>query len=169
MNQKLNRVILPITVALFVFYLCWQLYFMDKVYFFCPVDYKQGTIVIRSDSYGDGEFQARRNGSRRHNGIDLEADVGAPVYAVRSGRVLNAQGHKGLGNYVEILHEGGIITIYGHLLNISVSKNQIVRQGDKIAEIGKTGNANYSGVIAHLHFEIRAPNGRPLDPAGFLQ
>lgn len=168
MNQRVVGFILFIFLIILPFYLAYELYFLDKVYFLCPLDYKQDTLIIRNDSYGNGEFLAKRNGFRKHNGIDLQAPVGTPVYAAMGGKVLNAGFHKGLGNYVEIKHNSGYITIYGHLFRIGVEKNQLVRQGDEIGEVGKTGNADYRGLIPHLHFEIRM-DGVPLDPLEFLR
>jgi len=167
MNQKITGIILTIFLIAFPSYLVYELYYMDKVFFLCPIDYKQDTMVIRSDSYGNGDFLARRNGLRRHNGIDLKAPIGTPVYAARAGKVLRARFHKGMGNYVQLLHPSGYITIYGHLSRISVREKQLVRQGDKIGEVGKTGNANYHRLIPHLHLEVRN-YGVPLDPMAFL-
>lgn len=141
---------------------------MDKVYFLCPIEYKQDTVIIRHDSYGNGYFMAKRSGSRKHNGLDFQAKIGEPVYAVRGGTVKEAKFHRGMGNYVELSHPAGHTTIYSHLSKISVSEGQFVRQGDKIGEVGKTGNANYRNIMPHLHFEIRKKNV-PLDPMEFLE
>ena len=168
MYPKISKHTFFIFLIVFTFYLAYELYFLDKVYFLCPINYKDGGIAVRSDSYGSGDFMARRNGSRRHNGIDLKADVGEPVYAVRGGRVLNARFHRGMGNYVEIRHPGGYVTIYGHLSRIDTLQGVHVRQGDKIGEVGRTGNANSPGLSPHLHLEIRS-NGTPVDPMEFLK
>ena len=150
-------------------YLSYQLYYLDKIFFFCPVECKRDTVIIRHDSYGSGDFLSNRSGSRKHNGIDLQAKFGAAVYAVRAGKVIRAQFHRGMGNFIELTHPpGGYVTIYGHLSKIEVRAGQLVRQGQKIGEVGKTGNANYRGVIPHLHFEIRR-SGVPLDPMKFLE
>lgn len=156
-----------IFLIFFPFYLTYNLYYLDRVYFFCPIEYRQDTIIIRHDSYGSGEFMANRNGARKHNGVDLQAKIGAPVYAVRAGRVIEAKFNKGMGNYVEIMHNN-YSTIYGHLSRIDVKENQLVRQGQKIGEVGKTGNANNRLIIPHLHLEVRA-NDAPLDPMEYLE
>jgi murein DD-endopeptidase MepM/ murein hydrolase activator NlpD len=157
-------------VCLILLFLCSvrQLYYLDKAFFFCPIEYKQDTIIIRHDSYGSGDFLAERNGARKHNGIDLQADIGTPVYAVRGAKVREARFHKGLGNYVELFHPGGYVSIYAHLSKIEVKENQLVRQGQKIGEVGRTGNAGYRGIIPHLHFELRY-NDTPVDPMKFLE
>lgn len=147
--------------------LCATFYFLDKVYFLCPIEYK-GDIVIRCDKMGDGFFDASRNGNRKHEGIDLLAQLGTPVRACRLGIVTAATQRRGMGKYVVIKHFKGLTSIYGHLSEISVRKNSIVRQGDLIGRVGKTGNANYKSMLSHLHFEVRE-DGLPVDPLPYLQ
>ena len=168
MGQKIINFILIGFLLLFPYYLISRLSRLDTVYFLCPVEYRQDTIIIRHDSYGSGDFMAERSGSRKHNGIDLQAKIGEPVYAVRGGKVIEARFHRGMGNYVELSHPSGHATIYGHLSKIAAREGQAVRQGDKIGEVGKTGNANHRSIIPHLHFEIRRGNA-PLDPMEFLE
>lgn len=153
-------IILPI-------YLLISLYFLDKDYFLCPIKY-QSDIIIRSDRWGDGFFGALRFGRRLHQGIDLFAAVGTPVYASRFGRVIAASQNRGMGKYVIIKHPNNIITIYGHLSKIYVAKHKFLRQGQIIGAVGKTGNANFRDIQPHLHFEIRK-NGIPQDPLEYLE
>ena len=154
-------------------YLSVSLYFLDKNYFLCPIEYK-GDAVIRCDTRGEGFFAARRNGNRLHEGIDLSAEIGTPVKACRSGRVIvsriitNKDKKTGSGNYVIILHPGGITTTHGHLLEVYIRKNYLVRQGEVIGRVGKTGNANYADIQPHLHFEVRK-DGIPQDPLEYLE
>lgn len=157
----------------FLFLLCilpayffFSLYFLDRVSFFCPVGYK-GDMVIRSDSRGDGLFAAERSGRRLHQGIDLAAEIGAPVFASRSGFVVAAKRNHGMGNYVVIRHPGNFITIYGHLSEIVTVRGRFVRQGEVIGKVGKTGNANYPDIQPHLHFELKK-DGMPRDPLEYL-
>lgn len=139
---------------------------MDKQYFVCPVEYKND-IIIRNDHRGDGLFASKRSGGRMHKGIDLLADVSTPVLTARSGRVISATRNRGMGKYVIIRHRGNIITIYGHLSEIYVHKNEYVRQGQIIGSVGKTGNARSREMLPHLHFEIRK-NGVPQDPLEYI-
>jgi murein DD-endopeptidase MepM/ murein hydrolase activator NlpD len=148
-------------------YLSISLYFLDKKYFLCPIEYKWD-LVIRCDGRGDGFFGAKRNGQRMHTGIDLLAQINTPVLASRSGKVISATQNKGMGKYIIIRHPNNFITIYGHLLAIYVVKNEFVRQGQVIARVGKTGNANFRDVQPHLHFEIRK-DGIPQDPLEYLE
>ena len=147
-------------------YLMTSLGFLDKTYFICPIRYK-GDIIIRNDNFGDGLFAANRRGKRVHEGLDLLAEIGTPVLASRSGVVVSAKRNRGMGNYIVIKHEDHLISIYGHLSQIFVVKNQLIRQGEAIGSVGKTGNANHRDILAHLHFEIRK-NGVPQDPLQFL-
>lgn len=148
-------------------YLIISLYLLDKDYLLCPIEYKKD-IFIRCDSRGDGSFGARRRGNRMHNGIDLQTEIGTPVFASRSGRVIEVGYQPRLGNYIEIIHAGGLSTIYGHLLEIYVKQNAFIRQGQVIGSVGKTGNANFRDIQPHLHFEVRK-NGIPQDPLEYLE
>ncbi len=139
---------------------------VNKENFISPIYYSYD-IIIRNDSRGDGFFAAKRSGSRVHNGIDLLANMGTPVLAARSGLVIEATSSKGMGNYVILKHSGGLTTIYGHLSSIDTKKGMLVRQGEIIGRVGKTGNANHPDMLPHLHFEIRR-NNIPQDPSGFL-
>ncbi len=144
-----------------------NLFPLDKFKFLSPIDYS-GDIPIRRDDYGDGSFGARRSrGRRTHLGIDILAEVGTTVKAAKSGIVLNAERNHGLGKYVEIKHRHGLVTIYGHLSEIMVKKGQVVKQGQVIGEVGKTGNAYRKLILPHLHFEVRK-FGMPQDPVDYL-
>jgi len=105
----------------------------------------------------------RRNG-RPHEGIDLAASPGTPIYAAAPGRVIYSDnGLGGYGNVVIIKHERHFTTVYAHNRKNRVRYGQFVERGDHIADVGQTGRA--SG--PHLHFEIRARK-KPVDPLGYL-
>lgn len=148
-------------------YLWVSLYFLDRVYFLCPIEYK-GDVLVRYDSRGGGSFGSPRGGNRLHQGLDLLAKIGTGVLASRTGKVITVAKDNGMGNYIIIKHPHNFITLYGHLQQIYVTKNQWLRQGQVIATVGNTGNARYQGIQAHLHFEIRK-NGIPQDPIEHLQ
>jgi len=97
-------------------------------------------------SYGDG-FGAGRN----HQGQDVFAKCGSKLVAVRSGRVQTVASHSSAGNYIVIDGKStGVDTAYMHLRRKAIPREgSRVRQGEKIGEVGDTGNA--SG--CHLHFE----------------
>ncbi len=97
-----------------------------------------------------------------HTGIDLAkygSAHGQPIVAANSGTVIRASWYGGYGNCVMVDHGGGIVTLYAHASRILVSKGQYVSRGEKIAEIGNTGNS----FGAHLHFEVRI-NGDQVNP-----
>jgi murein DD-endopeptidase MepM/ murein hydrolase activator NlpD len=87
----------------------------------------------------------------RHRGIDLTAPTGTSVFAALDGQVIQAGKHKQYGNYVAIDHGNGVVTLYAHHKLNLVTPGDIVRRGQKIAEVGRTGNATGP----HLHFELK--------------
>ncbi|MBN2118984.1 MAG: LysM peptidoglycan-binding domain-containing M23 family metallopeptidase [Anaerolineales bacterium] len=105
-------------------------------------------------------------GQDGHNGIDISAPEGVPIYAADNGVVTMAQGgwNYGYGNVVQIDHGNGFVTIYAHLSVISVGMCQSITAGAPIGAAGNTGNSQG----AHLHFEIRQ-NGTPVNPWLLLQ
>ncbi len=134
--------------------------------FLCPLHTNE--TKIRNDAYGDGEFGAKRSGGRLHLGIDLQAPVGTPVKAAKSGQAF-AKKNRGMGKYVVIGHPDGTKSIYGHLFKMFVTNGQRVRRGDIIGEVGKTGNARNPSMLPHLHFEIWIDE-EPVDPlAGYME
>ena len=102
--------------------------------------------------------------NRMHNGIDLAAPQGTPIFAVHAGTVTLARWNGGYGYAVIIDHGDGVQTLYGHNSELLVTEGQEVSAGERIALAGNTG---YS-FGAHLHFEIHV-NGVPQDPVPWLQ
>jgi len=100
---------------------------------------------------------------RHHNGIDIAAPRGTPIYAGRGGLVSFAGWYYGYGLAVMIDHGAGIISIYGHASKLLVRGGQAVSAGQIIARVGCTGSCTGS----HVHFEVRV-NGRPLNPLRYL-
>ncbi len=87
----------------------------------------------------------------RHKGIDLNAPTGTAVFAALDGQVVTAGRHKQYGNYVVVEHGNGVVTLYAHHNLNLVREGDIVRRGQKIAEVGRSGNATGP----HLHFELK--------------
>ena len=102
-------------------------------------------------------------GSTYHEGIDIASDYGVPVEATASGTVTQAGWVDGYGYLVEIKHDGGITTRYGHNSALLVTVGQQVEQGTVVALVGSTGNSTGP----HCHYEVRI-NGDAVDPVYFL-
>lgn len=100
---------------------------------------------------------------RQHKGLDIQAGVGDPIYAVKAGTVKQAGWESGYGKYTCIDHGGGVTTCYAHQTAIAVSVGQAVQQGQQIGKAGNTGASQG----AHLHFEIYV-NGTAVNPRQFL-
>lgn len=98
-----------------------------------------------------------------HDGIDLNAWYGTPVKATKDGTVTFAGWRGGLGWTVEIKHEEGFVTIYGHNSRLLVKKGAQVKAGDVIARSGSTGRSTGP----HVHYEILL-NGKPVDPMKYI-
>ena len=98
-----------------------------------------------------------------HNGIDLAANRGTPIYAAKTGTVSTAASGYGWGNYVVINHGDGYSTLYAHQDYYIVSVGDTVTQGQVIGYVGSTGNSTGP----HLHFTIYY-NGSTVNPAGYI-
>lgn len=103
-----------------------------------------------------------------HNGIDISAPVGRPIYAAHDGIVTSAQyGYNGgYGNKITIAHGGGLSTLYAHIRDggILVKAGDKVKRGQKIAEVGSTGRSTGP----HLHFEV-LEGSTPVNPMTYLR
>jgi len=98
-----------------------------------------------------------------HQGIDISADKGNPVYATADATVDSASYTGDYGNFVVLRHAFGLLTRYGHLSKFVVRAGQAVKRGDVIGYVGATGRATGS----HLHYEILA-NGKLINPLQLL-
>ena len=99
-----------------------------------------------------------------HRGWDLAAYRGTTISASKGGKVVIATYHNSYGNYVVIDHGDGVSTVYAHCSKLTVSKGDVVKKGDKIGEVGTTGNSTGN----HLHFEFRL-NGKFIDPFTYIK
>lgn len=107
-------------------------------------------------------FGARR-GNSRHTGVDISTKNGEAVRAVLSGTVIFAGNEGDYGRTVKIRHDNSFTSLYAHNSRLFVRKGQKVKKGQKIAAVGRSGNA--TGY--HLHFEM-LKNGTPVNPLDFL-
>ena len=128
-----------------------------------PTNFSNGTSPLIPGSSGPaipGYFACPVHGSwlsqglHGHNAVDLALGVGNPIYAAADGTVIIGRTggwNGGYGTYVVISHPNGTETLYAHARKLFVTAGEKVTQGDKIAEIGVTGETTGP----HLHFEVR--------------
>lgn len=100
---------------------------------------------------------------KMHEGLDVGANFGTPIFAPADGIVTYAGKKAGFGLFVQIDHGYGIETIYAHSQKILTKNGTQVRRGDLLAQVGSSG---YS-TGPHLHYEVRV-NGIAVDPLYFV-
>ena len=104
-------------------------------------------------------FGLRKNVEPKyHTGIDIAEDQGTIIYAAMEGTVELVSGEGSYGNHFKITN-GEVTTLYAHCKTVYVKEGDYVKQGEKVAEVGETGNATGP----HLHFEI-IRNGELVNP-----
>ena len=128
----------------------------------------------RPDGVGTGSFIMPTSGKitslygerwgSMHNGIDIGAPAGTPVYASDDGVVTCAENKNSYGKLVKIDHGNGYETYYAHNSELLVSAGETVSKGQLIARVGATGNATGP----HCHFEIRY-NGEIKNPSNYVE
>ena len=101
--------------------------------------------------------------SALHTGLDFPTANGTPILAAAGGVVVVQEYHAAYGNMVEVDHGNDLITRYAHASKVLVKKGDLVKRGQKIAEVGSTGRSTGS----HLHFEVLV-QGVFQDPQKFL-
>lgn len=112
----------------------------------------------------DGQLIGRYvAGEPTKQGIDIAGNSGAPVRAAAEGVVVySGSGLVGYGELIIIKHNEQWLSAYGHNRNRLVNEGQLVRAGQQIAEMGRSGAPREM-----LHFEVRY-NGKPVDPLLYL-
>jgi len=97
---------------------------------------------------------------KRHQGLDIAADMGVPVRAIAPGEVIYSGSHlTGYGNVLIVRHDQETTTTYAHNKELRAQKGDKVKQGQLIALLGSTGHSTGP----HLHFEFRVGNA-PVNP-----
>ena len=86
-----------------------------------------------------------------HNGTDIAAPEGTPIYAAFNGTVEEVGYNSARGNYVLLSHGGDTQTLYLHCSEIVAPEGAVVRGGEIIAKVGSTGDSTGP----HLHFSIK--------------
>jgi len=118
--------------------------------------------AVMTSGYGMRNHPVLRKRAN-HNGVDLAAPTGTPIYATADGIVERANYFGSYGNYIQIGHGNAIETRFAHLSRIIVKDGQEVRKGDLIGFVGSTGRSTGP----HLHYEVRI-DGTPVDPRPFM-
>jgi lipoprotein NlpD len=99
----------------------------------------------------------------KNKGLDIAGKAGDPVVAAADGRVVYAgAGLRGYGNLIILKHNNTFLTAYAHNQTLLVKEDQVIKRGQKIAEMGSSDADQVK-----LHFEIRR-QGKPVDPAKYL-
>lgn len=99
---------------------------------------------------------------KSHNGVDYAAPEGTPVWAAADGKIVHRKKAGGAGNMVILRHDGGLSTLYMHLVRFEDGQKvgQNVKAKTVIGYVGSTGLATGP----HLHFGVKK-NGRYVDPS----
>ena len=108
------------------------------------------------------EFGTR--GSRPHEGLDIAADTGEPIYAASSGTVIYSDDRmSGYGKALILRHADSTTTLYAHATTLLVAEGTRVERGHPVATVGSTGRSTGP----HLHFEVRVGE-TPVNPRDVL-
>ncbi|MFA6522027.1 MAG: peptidoglycan DD-metalloendopeptidase family protein [Patescibacteria group bacterium] len=99
-----------------------------------------------------------------HNGLDVDCGYTNQNYAAADGIVTKSGWYSGYGYLVEITHDNGIVTRYGHHKSLFVSAGQSISQGQPLGVCGTTGRSTGT----HLHFEVRV-NGATTNPLSYIR
>jgi murein DD-endopeptidase MepM/ murein hydrolase activator NlpD len=99
-----------------------------------------------------------------HQGVDLAAPEGSPVYAAREGTVRELGEDPIYGRYIILSHGDDWVSLYGHLSKIETVLREEVQSGTLIGRVGSSGQSTGP----HLHFELRQ-NGQARDPGRLLR
>ena len=120
--------------------------------FVWPID---GTIIL--------PFGVTSRGVQ-NDGVNIAGQLNAPVRASHGGEaIFVGNGPKALGNLVLLKHDGGWVTVYGHLSEILIEEGDQIAQGEALGRVGQTGRVD----TPQLHFEMRQAR-RAVDPEEFL-
>lgn len=122
---------------------------------------------IPVDGWITSTFGFRKNpvsgAYKMHEGVDIAAPIGTPVYAPADGKVVLADVQGGYGRKIIIEHGYGVTTVFAHSSSLFVKEGEEVKKGQKIAAVGSTG----SSTGPHLHYEVHI-DGIPTDPMKFI-
>lgn len=125
-----------------------------------PIKNDDLTRMASGFGYRTDPFDKSR---KMHGGMDFTAPRGTPIYAASDGKIFRADARSsGYGKHIRIDHGFGYVTLYAHLNNYAVKRNQMVKKGDIIGFVGSTGRSQ----APHLHYEVRK-DGKKYNPINF--
>ncbi len=132
-------------------------------------DHASGVVTPRPSAwpvtgYVTREFAAKDGHPAEHPGIDIAQPAETPILAPGDGTVARVGTDPFLGNFLELQHGLGYLTVFGHCSRVAVRAGVAVRRGQVIGYTGQTGEA----AAPHLHFEIWR-DGQPIDPREVLR
>ena len=113
---------------------------------------------------GDGRIS--QGPGPNHDGVDLAAPLGTPMFAAGPGEVIASGPASGYGQWVRIKHPDGSVTEYGHMYERFVKVGDQVQGGQRIASVGSEGQSTGP----HLHFEVHLDGGTGVgdDPLAYM-
>jgi len=123
--------------------------------------------VSISQGYGKTSYSGRAYASGKHNGVDFTGAYGTPILAAASGRVIGTGnlGKYAYGRWAAIDHGNGIVTLYGHMSSVGVSKGEKVNAGETIGKMGSTGYSTGN----HVHFTVYSAKSYELVPSSSVK
>ena len=119
----------------------------------CPVGSPNGFI----DSWG-----FPRSGGRSHEGVDMFAPMGTPLYAVADGTIWRVYNNTLGGLAINLIDDAGTMYYYAHMSAAHVTSGQKVTSGQVIGAVGNSGNAR--GTPPHVHWQVHPDNASPVNP-----
>lgn len=118
---------------------------------------------IISSTFSKSRYHPIHQSPLPHEGVDIAAVMGTPIFAAAKGVVTKSEWATGYGEMVEVDHGFGYTTRYGHASRRLVRVGQKVTRGDVIALVGNTGIAT----SPHLHYEVRV-HTKPVNPLNYV-
>ncbi len=104
---------------------------------------------VKTSGFGERE-STNSKVTKNHTGVDIAANLGTAITSATTGKVIQVSSSGDYGKHIRI-QTGDMVVLYAHCSKIYVQEGQEINQGDKIAEVGSTGNSTGP----HLHFEIK--------------
>ncbi|MDP4088626.1 MAG: peptidoglycan DD-metalloendopeptidase family protein [Bacillota bacterium] len=125
--------------------------------------YSPGIVGMVLPSRGTVSSNFGMRWGKMHEGIDIAAKMGDPIYASIDGKVVYSGWIEGYGYAVKIQHDNNLETLYGHCSKLIANVGDMVKKGQLIANVGSTGNSTGP----HLHFEVRI-DGKAVNPYPYI-